>query len=253
MFSFNLARYPLMLLGFAMMYWHALPAPVQASEGGIRLNQTRVVFNQNEKNTATTITNNSQTPYLVKAWVSASPTGADVAEMPFAMTPPLFRLDAENKHTVLIVKQGHPPLPVDRESVFYLNFLAIPASQRLDDLAGNDVAAKISIGIQTTIKLYFRPTTLPMTAADAADKLTFTRTSQGVAVKNPTPYYITFAQLFAGNTEVPMRHEDAMVAPYSTQQYTLPSGSTNTVSWQAITDYGGLTDRYQAPLRGAKP
>ncbi|MDD1134186.1 hypothetical protein [Pseudomonas shahriarae] len=33
-----------------------------------------------------------------------------------------------------------------------------------------------------------------------------------------------------------------MVAPYSTRDWSIPEGATGTISWQAINDYGGISE-----------
>ncbi|MEN2733548.1 fimbria/pilus periplasmic chaperone [Escherichia coli] len=45
------------------------------------------------------------------------------------ITPPIFRMDSKSGQTVRIVYTGES-LPKDRESLFYLNVLDIPAKPR---------------------------------------------------------------------------------------------------------------------------
>lgn len=230
-------------------------APALALEGGIRLNQTRVIITEKDKNAAVTMTNGGAIPYLVKATVAQTPDnqGESIATVPFVMTPPLFRLEADNRHTLLVVKQGQAGLPADRESVFYLGFLAIPATTPLGEDDNQQVAAKISVGIKSTIKLFYRPAGLPINAPDAAQKLTVRQTSNGIELNNPTPYYVTLSQLTVNGHAVTLQYEDAMLSPYGKQHYTASASQLNSVKWKAINDYGGETEWYTVSAQGGKP
>ncbi len=228
-----------------------------AAEGGIRLDQTRVVFHENDKNAPAAMTNSGSKPYLVKASVQRTPEAEEPDNsIPFVMTPPLFRLEAENRHTLLVMRDAQVALPADQESVFYLSFLAIPASLPLEDSDSNNVAAKVSVGIRTTIKLFYRPAALEMKAHEAPSKLTFKPSAQGLVATNPTPYHITLSQLRVNNVRVDIPQPQVMIAPFATQMYETPVSSISQVSWAAINDYGGETELYQATgtaLTGVKP
>lgn len=121
-----LPRTFLLMAAFIMLS----PVPAaQAAEGGLRLAQTRVIFNADNKNANAAIKNNGQQVYLIKAAVMNTPEGNNPAlpAAPFMVTPPMFRLEKESQSTALIVRNGTAQLPADRESVFWLSFLAIPA------------------------------------------------------------------------------------------------------------------------------
>lgn len=60
-----------------------------------------------------------------------------------------------------------PDLPVDRESVFYLNSKAIPSVEK-NKLSGNT----LQIATQSVIKLFIRPKKLPSLSIDAPKTLT---------------------------------------------------------------------------------
>lgn len=222
-------------------------SPLCWASEGIRLNQTRVILHESQKSVGASLTNNSDAPFLVKATVlpSLDTQGGASTDIPFVLTPPLFRLEARNQHTTLVVKQNTGDLPSDRESVFYLSFLAVPTSTPLGIDETEQVAAKVSIGIQSVIKLFYRPAKLPLQASDAAAKLTFQMEESGIEVRNPTPYHITLSQLTVGEATINVRDEGAMVAPYSSQHYSGTFPTFQSIRWKAINDYGGETPEYQ--------
>lgn len=211
------------------------------TQGGIKLPQTRVIFQAKDKNATATIQNKGDNVYLVKATVQSSPDrSANTA--PFAVTPPLFRLEPHNQQTVKIVRQGSQSLPTDRESVFYLNFLAIPSIADEE----SDATMRVAIGLQTVIKLFYRPA-LPITQEQAAAQLKFTKSTNQLIVANPTPYYLTLGSLQIAGKEVNVSQSGPMIAPFSQSAYTY-EGSGNTASWRVINDYGGVSQTYQAPI-----
>lgn len=227
-----------------------------AGESGLQLSQTRVIFDARAKDAQATIKNNSDQVYLIKADVFATPDGRVTntntgSTAPFIVTPPLFRLEPKSQSSVLIVRNGTTQLPSDRESVFYLSFLAIPSTSDTTEGAQSGVSARISVGIQSVIKLFYRPAGLSMSAREAAKKLTFQNTEQGLGISNPTPYYVTLSQLKVNGKPVNVKEAGtgAMLAPFSTQYYPV-NGVVRNVSWATINDFGGESIGYDAVVKG---
>ncbi len=230
-----------------------------AADGGLQLNQTRVIFDAKAKNATTTIKNRSDRVYLVKAGVmvtsdsSAPEKSVVVPSAPFMVTPPLFRLEPNSQSSVLVVRNGTTELPTDRESVFYLSLLAIPATEKLTEDSNTEVSARVSVGMQTIIKLFYRPVGLTMPIQTAAEKLTFRQVGQSLQVDNPTPYFVTLARLTLNDKMMNVRDTGAgaMIAPFSTQNYPI-TGLAQQVTWAAINDYGGESVEYHATVSRIK-
>lgn len=230
-------------------------APMSYAEGGLSLSQTRVVFDAKAKGAKVTLSNQSDRVYLVNSRVFPTPdTSRQPSEsMPFLVTPPLFRLEKESRNTVLISKNDTSALPTDRESVFYLSFLAIPSVKKSPtpeaadaDAEAGMTSTQVSFGIRTVIKLFYRPSGLSMPSAAAPEKLTFTQQGTQLSVHNPTPYYVTLAQLTLNGQNVNARDQGAMIAPFTTQAYTVKStGQANKVQWSVINEFGGVSELYQ--------
>lgn len=221
---------------------------VSHAEGGLSLSQTRVVFDASMKNTKVVINNQSQQVYLINSHVLLTPESkrGEVSEnIPFVITPPLFRLEKESRNTVLISRNDTSALPTDRESIFYLSFLAIPSAKKATEIQGNGgiTQTQVSFGIRTLIKLFYRPNGLAIPAAMAPTKLTFKQEGKQLQVTNPTPYYLTLAVLTVNNQPINVREQGAMIAPFAAQNYTVET-QAKTVSWQVINDFGGLSERF---------
>ncbi|ENY6786362.1 molecular chaperone [Providencia rettgeri] len=222
------------------------------AEGGLSLSQTRVVFEGKAQSAKVTLNNQSDRVYLINSRVLPTPdaTGQTGEVMPFMVTPPLFRLEKESRNTVLIAKNDTSKLPTDRESVFYLSFLAIPAvntpaREATSDVDEGTTTTQVSLGIRTVIKLFYRPSGLGMPAAAAPEKLTFAQNGTQLVVTNPTPYYVTLAQLTLDGRGVNVREQGAMIAPFSNETYTVKGPVASRIEWSVITEFGGVSERFR--------
>ena len=204
-----------------------------AAQGGIRLNQTRIIVSDINDIQPLTVTNSANNSYLIQTRVVKNP-GEDSAA-PFFVTPPLFVLKSDSRQLLRIVPQELGALPTDRESVFYLSVLAIPARHNKDN-----APLQLSLGLRLTLKLFYRPPALAMPPDAVSCNLRFRTGAQGVEVYNPTPYHQTFGRLVFDRKPVYLDSLPSMVAPFSSQHYALNHRATQ-AGWQLITDFGGLS------------
>ncbi len=198
--------------------------------GGIGLGATRVIYPADAKQTSLSI-NNSDTKerYLVNSWVENNLGEKDKS---FIVTPPLFVSEAKSENTLRIIYVGQP-LPQDRESIFWMNVKAIPSVDK-NTVASNNV---LQLAILSRIKLFVRPKNLPMQPEEAVKQLRFSRSGGHLSLHNPSPYYVSTVNLKIGNRKLP----NTMVAPKSVAQVAVPAGSTGSVSFQTVNDYGAVT------------
>ncbi|HHQ4306969.1 TPA: fimbrial biogenesis chaperone [Serratia fonticola] len=206
------------------------------ANGGVSLNQTRVIFAAGDKAQTITVKNIGSQNYLIQSRIQRE--RQDQGPAPFIVTPPLFPLGPQSKQLLRILKQDET-LPADRESLFYLTVLAIPAQKE-----SVSADARLSMGFQFMIKLLYRPQGLKLSAQEASCRLQFSRTANGVRVENPTPYFLTFGSLAFGLDEIDLNTQPSMIAPMSVETYpiTRPVGR---VQWQTLTDFGGLSPACQ--------
>ena len=209
--------------------------PVSAS-GGIALGATRVIYPADAKQTSLAITNsNNQERYLINAWID---NDRGQKEKTFAVTPPLFVSEPDSENTLRIIYAG-PALPVDRESLFFMNVKAIPSVNKAN-LEGKNV---LQLAILSRIKLFVRPQNLAMQPEEALSHLRFERAGNHLKISNASPYYVTLVNLQLGAQKL----ENIMIAPKNSAQQTLPIGASGMLSWQSVNDYGAIT-----PARSVK-
>ncbi len=211
------------------LIWLLFSASASAS-GGIALGATRVIYPADAKQTSLAITNsNKQERYLINAWIE---NASGQKEKTFAVTPPLFVSEPDSENTLRIIYAG-PPLPVDRESLFFMNVKAIPSVSK-SHMAGNNV---LQLAILSRIKLFVRPQNLAMPPEEALAHLRFERVGNHLKVSNASPYYVTLVNLKLGGQTL----SNLMVAPKNSAQQILPAATGGTLSWQSVNDYGAIT------------
>ena len=202
---------------------------VQA-QAGIVIGGTREIYDAEKKETSDSVRNPERTGvYLVQSWVDSGEQGGKV---PFIVTPPLFRINPGEENMLRIVRTGGN-LPQDRESVFWLNVKSIPASD--DSQLRTNV---LQVVVKSRLKLFYRPAGLEGQPESAYHQLSVARSGNHLTVSNPTPYFVTLFTLEVDGQEI---KEADMVPPKGSVSFTLSSASASRVTWQAISDYGGVS------------
>lgn len=209
-----------------------------AAHAGVIIEGTRLVYHADKKESSLSISNPDNLDYLVQSWVDGE--GQSREKAPFLITPPLFRLDAKQDNVLRVVRTGGN-LPEDKESLYWLNIKSIPSSTPQDKIN------TLQIAIKTRIKLIYRPTAISGKPDDVADQLSWHRQGNNLVVTNPTPFYMNFQTITLGGKPV---DNVTLVAPKSEAHFAVPGGiSSNSVSWQIINDYGGISHALSTTLK----
>lgn len=208
-------------------------SPLAYSQG-VGLNATRIIYPEGEKSVGIVVRNEEpKTNYLVQAYITS-----DENTIPFQVTPPIFRINSLSRHEVKIYAIKNE-LPKDRESLFYFHAKMIPGQNKNSESAG------ISVGFDNVIKLFYRPKNLSMTSAQAQQRLHFQVEGKQLKVTNTSPYYINFVSVTVNNNKLDIRlaKNNAMIAPFSSINYVLPTTVTQgTIQWRTIDDLGGFNE-----------
>lgn len=229
----------LLILISTLMYVHA---DGNKSSGGIYLGATRVIFNSTDKAAVFTVNNSSsKETWLIRSWVSPytkanQSVDEEDAVDNFIITPPLHRLDPSSSVQLRVNRAGGD-LPADRESVFYINALAIPPKSK------DSQGSVIQFALNTQIKLFYRP-------AQIIDERELVKAYESIEVKgdgkslmltNSSPYYLTLTNIVL-NENTTLTPADPMIPPFShiTVESSAKSGN---ISYQIINDFGGKTNK----------
>ena len=131
------------------------------------------------------------------------------------------------------------PLPGDRESVFWINFLEVPPrAPAKDDL--------LRLASRMRMKLLYRPQGLSGKADEAVRQLRWSLVAPGQAgaallAGNPTPYYVSFAELALGSGNRSITLQGITVEPFGSARIALPDMQGITPD-QAVVHYQVATD-----------
>ncbi|MEJ8856442.1 fimbria/pilus periplasmic chaperone [Variovorax robiniae] len=220
------------------------------ADASVTIAGTRVVYPMDQREVTVKLNNDSKDPSLVQVWMDDGDSNAKPGDIrvPFVITPPIFRMDAQKSQTLRVIYSGSA-LPADRESLFWLNVLDIPpkAKEAAD-------ANSLKFAFRTRIKVFVRPQKLAGTPEDAPGRLSWKVVpaedgkGQALSVSNPTPYHVSFSEVNVDSGGQTFKNENGgMVAPLATAVLPVPQmngvQSGAKVRFTAISDFG-------APLPG---
>lgn len=215
---------------------------------------TRVIYPGQEREVLVRLSNMAEdVPSVLQVWLDSGDEKStpDTVDVPFVISPPVFRMDPGSSQTLRVSYTGEP-LADDRETLFWLNVLEIPPA--LDKMAEGEVNLQFSF--RTRLKTFFRPEGLKPLAHEAPQQLQWSvqpaKNQQGyvVQVSNPTPYFITLQGLKVVDGEKQLRYKrgnhvnEGMVAPFGRQQFNVPGldarpGAAAKIEFQTVNDFGG--------------
>jgi len=227
----------------ASFIWALVPPAF--AEGGFALGATRIVMNEANRYGSVKVMNHSSQPLLIQSKVL--PFYDKTKTAPFAVTPPVFRLEPHSDSIQRIVFLGGQ-LPSDRESVFTFVAVSAAPSSRPNSTTGGAVTARVPVSIGTAIKLFWRPTGLKTSQRQGMSGLQFgVQGPESLRVINASPYNVTLLSLnvgegkgqsvkFTASQDKPLR----MLPPWSHYDYSLHVRPGMQVRWAAIDDLGGV-------------
>ncbi len=221
----------------------ALFAP--SADASVVIGGTRVVYPAQDKEVTLKFMNEGERAALVQVWLDDGDDQStpDTAKAPFAVAPPVFRLDPKKQQTARILFTG-ASLPADRETLYWLNMLEIPPK------SGGSTANILQFAFRTRIKVFYRPSNLAGEPVLAHQKVRWSLQSApgGLLLRadNPTPYHVNFASvgLWANGKEQGTQG-GGMVAPFSQAEFALegisvrPQGELK-AAVTVINDFGAL-------------
>lgn len=137
------------------------------ASASVTLLGNRVIYPAEAREKTLQFTNDDGTPALMQIWLDinnpkSTPENADA---PFVASPQIFRMNPHSGQMVRLSFVGQP-LPRDRESLFYLNFLQVPAVRQTDSDKN-----KLLLVVTNRLKVFYRPAGLAGDANHVIDRL----------------------------------------------------------------------------------
>ncbi|TFY94217.1 phytochrome sensor protein [Pseudomonas nabeulensis] len=234
----------------------------QAS-AGIIITGTRHIYPERQREITIQLTNDDRrAPRLVKAWLERGDSQArpESSDVPFSLSPPVFRIDAGKGQAMRLV-YTREPLPADRESLFWLNVLEVPP-RALELADENQQKNLLRFAFRIRTKVFFRPAQLPGTPEDAVGQLSWTLL-QGLEgttlqVSNASAYHITFNEIALAMGPQPdaslVSAESGMVPPGATVRLAIQRRVSDVpanaqVHFKYINDFGAFSAPQRAALK----
>lgn len=221
----------------------ALPAAA-----GIMPASTRVIYEAPQREKTLMLVNTNTYPVIVQSWVDKGDGDPETAGAPFVVLPAVFRLPSGRTQGIKIV-YNKDPLPADRETLFWLNLYEIPPTSHQQ----ND-HTRVTLAMNTQLKLFFRPAGITTSLSKVADKLVFRLRAESdgtyIECQNPGPLHVslTSATLVAGGSQFAVEKQpDMMISPFSSRRYRLSAGpqgyTTGQIKFRYLDDAGGVQEK----------
>ncbi|QKJ89245.1 Pilus assembly protein [Paramixta manurensis] len=213
---------------------------------GVVINKTRVIYPEGKKEVTVRLENRNSYPSLVQSWIDEGKKDKEIKkiDVPFVLLPPISRIEPNQGQTLRVnyVGSDGTDLPVDRESIFWLNVMDIPP--QAENVDGN----ALQMAIRTRIKLFFRPESLKnLSPTDAAEKLLWKVVSSEkgrfvLEANNNSAFHVSLSSINIVKNEKEISHlSGEMVSPFSHKTFTFSTRSAEKadhVVYQYINDYG---------------
>lgn len=213
------------------------------SYASVTLIGTRIIYPEEKKFVSLNFRSSDQVPSVIDTWVSNKAiSSASATDAPFIITPSIFRIDPNKGQTVKLIYTGKPMVN-DRESVFYFNFVQLPATEKNIN--------KLLISYKSTVKIFYRPDDLKQSPENISSFLEIDsrKIKAGmISVINSSEYHVTPTQIQftrKGKNVLTVDGEAlSMIAPFSRLEMKIPPLNNIdeiSASMSMINDLGGIS------------
>ncbi|MCU6400711.1 molecular chaperone [Enterobacter quasiroggenkampii] len=196
----------------------------------IQIESSRVIYSGENKSASLTLHNASQKNYIIQTWLDED---SDKPGKEMVVTPPIMKVKPDQSAVLRFIYSGKG-LPIDRESVYWINVQEIPPRASEPNV--------MQLAIRTRLKLFYRPVGMKAKLDEQIGQLTLTKNSDALVVSNPGPLHISLSQLMIKTPQGKEQKITApMIAPFGSETIPFPKGS-RVVGLTYINDYGGVAD-----------
>lgn len=205
---------------------------------------TRVIYPGGAKERSIQFTNQDDAPSVIQIWIDSGNADStpETADAPFVVTPPVFRIEPKSGQTARLIFTGKD-LPQDRESVFFINTVQIPAMNTADAERN-----KMLLLLRNRIKLFYRPTGIAGDPERATDKLSFSVERDGadwkITATNDSAFHVSLvdARITGAGEDIVLAPD--MIAPKASFDWRIKSSANlasagRSISFKFVNDYGG--------------
>ena len=208
------------------------------------INKTRVIYS--DSTPSVQISNNKAYPLIIQSniWDENNNKNHD-----FIATPPIFKMESESRNIIKIIKTNIK-LPDSQESMRWLCIESMPPIEKSTKINRKEGRTdSINISIRGCIKLIYRPASVPSPVFNnIVEKLKWHKNGKYLVLKNNTPYYISFSEVFFDSDKVNNAKDILYVKPYSEKKIDISNRIIKKIKWAMIDDAGAKTKLYESIL-----
>lgn len=212
------------------------------SSATIIMEGNRIIYPASAREKTLQFSNPDAIPYIVQVWadINNPKSKPETADAPFIATPQLFKINPKQGQVVRLMFNNKVVLPKDRESIFYFNFLQIPAlstSQKEQN--------KLVLLVTSRLKLFYRPDGLNISPENISNSIRFEYDNNNtLKVINDSPYYATFDKvelLDVKKQKVAEVKNPSMVSPKAQDSWLIQNktkANATIINYSIINDFG---------------
>ncbi|WP_100159380.1 fimbrial biogenesis chaperone [Proteus columbae] len=196
----------------------------------IEINKDKFIFIESKEQEIIEIKNSTNSDYFIQSWISNYDDNNN-AELPFMITPPLFKIEKDENYSLKIIKTDEVKQK-DRETLYRVNIKRIPLLSDSDEDKN-----LLHISMNSIYNLIYRPISIEKDAMDAYEKIQFLKNEKNeFVVNNPTPYFITLIKVnFEGTLFIDQSKTIPPFKKYNTKKIIKKNGL---IKWKTIDQYG---------------
>ncbi|WP_438451923.1 fimbrial biogenesis chaperone [Vibrio alginolyticus] len=209
---------------------------IASSMSSVTINQTRVVFNEDDRVATITLNSNNENSSLIQLWIDNGEldTEPSMIDVPFIINPQVKELKPKQAQVVKIKYVGDTVLR--NEGLYWLNLLEVPKKVE----SGKNY---IQLAYRTRIKLFYRPDHLSeLSQSKSSEDLDFVLLNDTIKIKNKSPFHITLTEIKKedGENYKTIENSSLMIPPNSSQEISVDKGSDfRKIKYTYINDWGG--------------
>ncbi|WDH34433.1 fimbrial biogenesis chaperone [Pseudomonas chlororaphis] len=163
----------------------ALIAMVSQANAELVIEGTRVIYHGANREAVVTVSNFGEKVALVQSRITNDQNKDDL-DVPFVIIEPLIKIEPQRRHQIRMIYSG-AGLPLDRESMFFLNVMEIPIKSGKQN--------SVQFAVQQRLKLFFRPKGMEGSVSDAVASLHWKRLQDRVEVINPSRLHVSLMDI----------------------------------------------------------
>ncbi|WP_086982879.1 fimbrial biogenesis chaperone [Vibrio aphrogenes] len=202
----------------------------------VTLGNTRIIYPSNTLGKDIVFNNNDHSDYIIQAWVDNGDIDStpEDADSDFILMPAMFKIQGKSNQVLRMMYSGQE-LPLDRESIFYFNFVQFPLSKTNDN--------QMVVVLKNRVKVLYRPKGLASSLIKSVDKLTYNIKKGSLNIKNDSGYYINIANVIVKSSNEEQMINNVTISPFSSFKKSLAIKNPEEVKVSFINDQGGTFTR----------